>query len=518
MAPRRRKKLNLDEGEWYDLEVKQFGNSKTQMETAKKKQENISEWNYLPPMGHCSDILKYQNDEGEEIIAILALGGQDWKDPQRAGQISADIFVKELLVTKDEVAGLGPFKQIKAIKAVSSSQTGSMAGGVGSMVRPLKNASLNVIKSDQDGNFEAILAFGEFLEHGGLSNLTSNFIFKMSGNAGNSLIEDISLYPSEKPADNIMYGGSLPAHQMLTGHKPTGRRGQTGTVLGDSLVLYSGGVQHKSQLLRKARLPDPFVILKSEKMEMVKINYDGSFHRAHHCTEFVKDLKKIIVCGGMFVPEVDGSKVSDWFSLNEFSIFQLDDSLESISLIETVTIDLQVDMPLQMQGVASAVFGSEILFAGGFIKPDNVPKFGKAPKISSKLICFDLKDMKARVLDDSEDGKSAQSTLKVLDPQSVALIGGSLEALKIFTTKPMSEDKPCVFADKCKVYQKVVRSEIEKLEISCENHEDTFAHVLCDPVLKTSIPNIKKSLKTGQKVSYDSCPVCKGMLTKKKKN
>ena len=56
--PRTKNKFELSEGEWYDLEVKQIGNSKVQVETAKKKTENISEWNYLPPMGHCSDIVR----------------------------------------------------------------------------------------------------------------------------------------------------------------------------------------------------------------------------------------------------------------------------------------------------------------------------------------------------------------------------------------------------------------------------------------------------------------------------
>ena len=71
---------------------------------------------------------------------------------------------------------------------------------------------------------------------------------------------------------------------------------------------------------------------------------------------------------------------------------------------------------------------------------------------------------------------------------------------------------------KYKVFEKVVKSEIDKLEISCENHKGIFTHVLCDPVLKTSIPMIKKKLKAGQAVSYSSCPVCKGTVSKKKRN
>ena len=515
--PRTKNKFELSEGEWYDLEVKQIGNSKVQVETAKKKTENISEWNYLPPMGHCSDIVRYKNEEGDMVVAILTLGGQDWKDPVRAGQVSADLFIKQLLITADEVAGIGPFRQIKAIKAVSSKQSGTMADGYGSMIRPLKNASLNVIKSDTEGGFEAILAFGEFLEAGGLSNLTSNYIYKIVGNAESSLVEEVTLYISEKPADNPMYGGPLPDSPVLAGHKATGRRGQAGTVLGDGLVLYSGGVQHTSQLLRKSRLVDPFLLLKSETMEMVKLNFNGDFHRAHHCTEFVKDLKKVVVSGGMKVPEVTGAKVSDWFSINEFLIFKLDEDMKEIILIETVLVEFEVEFPLEMQGVASAVFGTEIIFAGGFIKPPDTPKFGKAPRISSALITVDFKTMKYQLLDDSEDGQTAQATLKVLDSKSVALIGGSMEALKIFTSKLMSEDKPCVFASKCKVFQKIIKSEIEKLEISCENHADTFSHVLCDPDLKNSIPNIKKKLKSGQPIVYNSCPVCKGLVLKKKK-
>ena len=74
-------KLQLDDGEWYDLEVKQVSNSKVQVETAKKKTENISDWNYLPPKGHSSDIVKFKSEEGDTVYAILALGGQDWKDP-----------------------------------------------------------------------------------------------------------------------------------------------------------------------------------------------------------------------------------------------------------------------------------------------------------------------------------------------------------------------------------------------------------------------------------------------------
>ena len=516
MPPRRSKKVELDDGEWFDLEVKQVGNSKTQFETAKKKQENISEWNYLPPMGHCSDIFKYKNEEGETVIAIIAIGGQDWKDPTRAGQISADIFLKVLLVTEDEVAGLGPFRQIKAIKAVSSKQPGSMADGFGSMLRPVKNATINITKSDNSGTFEAIIAVGELLEAGGKSNLTSDLVYKISGNASSSTIEDITLYPIQKPKDNEMYGGPLPDHPLLSGHKPTSRRGHTGTGLGNSLILYVGGVQHKSQLLKKAMIPDPFLLLESETMKIVNLGFEGTFRRAHHCTEFIKELNKVVVCGGMLVPEVTGSKVSEWFPVNEFSIYKLDFDLSQVVMIERVTVSIDVESPLQMQGVASAVFGTDVVFAGGFIKPSIVPKFGKAPPISSNLMLVDFKKMTAKILDSSDEGRSAQASLAVLDSKSLILIGGSMEALRIFTTKPMIEEKPCVYAEKCKVFQKVVKSEIEKLEISCESHEQIFSHVLCDLTLKMSIPIIKKSLKSGKTVSY-SCPVCKGSMAEKRK-
>ena len=102
-----------------------------------------------------------------------------------------------------------------------------MAAGCGSMIRPVKNASFNIVKSNKDGDFDAILAFGELLEAGGLSNLTSNFVFKISGNAKESLIEDVTLYPSSLPAPNPTYEGILPASIVLLGHKPTSRRGQT---------------------------------------------------------------------------------------------------------------------------------------------------------------------------------------------------------------------------------------------------------------------------------------------------
>ena len=255
MPQRRRKpvKLDLENSEWFDLEVKQYGNSKTAFETAKAKQENITEWSYLPPMGHCSDIVKYLSEEGDTVTALICTGGQNWKDPNRAGQISADILIKDLLVTTDEVAGLGPFKQIKAIKAVISKQTGSMCNGVGSMIRPMKNSTLNVVKADLEGNFSAVLAFGEFIEAGGLSNLTSSYLYKIDGNVKDAKITDVSLYITEKPEDNVMYGSSLPDKQILAGHKPQSRRGHTGTVLGAGQIHYVGGVGHSNQLLRKRR-------------------------------------------------------------------------------------------------------------------------------------------------------------------------------------------------------------------------------------------------------------------------
>ena len=230
MAPKRNvrfDKINLNNSEWFDLEVKQCVNSKTQFETAKKKQENVDDWNFVPPMGHSSDVVKYRNEDNEDIIAVIATGGQDWQDPNRSGQISADIFIKELLVSPDEVAGLGPFKQIKAIKAISSKQTLSMAGGAGSMIRPLKNSSLTVVKADPEGNFEAVLAFGEFIEAGGLSNMTSDLFYKICGNAKESEIEEVTLFATEKPTENPLYGKLLPDAPVLTGHKPSSRRGQT---------------------------------------------------------------------------------------------------------------------------------------------------------------------------------------------------------------------------------------------------------------------------------------------------
>ena len=93
MAPRRRiSVLQLETAEWFDLEVKQVKNSKIAFETGKSKQDNVEDWNYLPPMGHCSDIVKYTSEDGETVIAIISIGGQNWKDPNRAGQISADFY------------------------------------------------------------------------------------------------------------------------------------------------------------------------------------------------------------------------------------------------------------------------------------------------------------------------------------------------------------------------------------------------------------------------------------------
>ena len=520
MALRRQTRINqinLENSSWFDLEVKQCKNSKTQFETAKKKQEDIEDWNFVPPMGHASDVVKYRSEDNEEIVSVLSIGGQDWQDPTRTGQISADLFVKELLVSQDEVAGLGPFKQIKAIKAISSKQTLSMAGGAGSLIRPMKNSSLTVIKSDVDGNFAAILAFGEFIEAGGLSNTTSNLFYKIAGNVKESEIEEVTLFAIERPENNPLYGKPLPEGPMLSGHKPTSRRGQSDCKLGDlSLVLYTGGVHHSNQLLRKVRIQDPFLILNSETMNIHKLRFDGEFSRAHHCSEFLPVLNKVVVSGGMEVPSEPGRKVSEWYRIDEFLIFQINSDYEVIQLVNIVKADIDIPTGFNMQGVASASLGEEVLFAGGFIQPEAAPKFGQSPKVSSAFFSVNFKSEKANMLDLSGGAKSAQATLHFLDPQAVLLVGGSIEALKIFTNKPMTEDKPCIYGEKCKVFNKIVNSEVEKLEISCENHPDNFSHVLCDTELKMSIRSIKQNLKAGRPVSY-CCPLCKGAIADKRK-
>ena len=80
----------------------------------------------------------------------------------------------------------------------------------------------------------------------------------------------------------------------------------------------------------------------------------------------------------------------------------------------------------------------------------------------------------------------------------------------------LCDEKPCLYGEKCKVFNKVVKSEIEKLEISCENHPDKFSHVLCDPELKLSVRGIKQNLKSGRPVSF-CCPQCKGSVVDKRK-
>ena len=72
----------------------------------------------------------------------------------------------------------------------------------------------------------------------------------------------------------------------------------------------------------------------------------------------------------------------------------------------------------------------------------------------------DFKTETITILDCGGDAKSAQATLHVLDAQAVLLVGGSIEALKIFTSKPMTEEKPCIFGEKCRVFNKIVNSEI----------------------------------------------------------
>ena len=78
-------------------------------------------------------------------------------------------------------------------------------------------------------------------------------------------------------------------------------------------------------------------------MEIVSVKFEGEFNRAHHCTQFVKDINKIIVCGGMLVPEGEGSKVTEWFSLNVFSIFKIDEALKlKLSLSISVSQKTQI--------------------------------------------------------------------------------------------------------------------------------------------------------------------------------
>ena len=120
--------------------------------------------------------------------------------------------------------------------------------------------------------------------------------------------------------------------------------------------------------------------------------------------------------------------------------------IKKSEFLAQATLDVGVDHPQERQGLASDVFGTEIILAGGFIKQEKVMKFGKSPQINSSLISLDFQTMTSQLLDSSDDGKSAQATLEILDSKAVALIGGSMEALKIFTTKPMSEEKPCIFA------------------------------------------------------------------------
>ena len=251
-------------------------------------------------------------------------------------------------------------------------------------------------------------------------------------------------------------------------------------------------------------------------MEIVKLKFEGSFNRAHHSSQFIPTLKKVVVSGGMNIPSDPIEKVSEWFRIDEFFIFQISSDSECVHLVEIFRADIDIPVDLKMQGVACAAYGVEVTYAGGFIFPSSVPNFGESPKVSSAVFSVNFQSKSVNVLDLSGGGQSAQSTLHFLDAQSLLLVGGSIEALKIFTNKPMSEDKPCLYGDKCKVFNKVVKSEIEKLEISCENHPDSFSHVICDSELKLSVRIIKQNLKSGRLVSY-CCPLCKGVVADKRK-
>ena len=251
-------------------------------------------------------------------------------------------------------------------------------------------------------------------------------------------------------------------------------------------------------------------------MFMVKPEYDGAFHRAHHSTQFIKDRDIIVVSGGMLVPENPYEKVKEWFEINNFAIFKIDFNDLKVILLKTVKVEVDIPGDMRMQGVASTVFGSDMVFCGGFIQPSLQITFNQSPQVNQTTFLVNFDTLTSAVLDRSENGQTAQATLHVLDATAVALVGGSNEALRILTTKSMAEEQPCCYGDKCKVFNKVVKSEIEQLEISCDNHKDTFSHVLCDPELKFSIPLIKRKVKAGQSISY-SCPICKGLLSDKRK-
>ena len=209
-------------------------------------------------------------------------------------------------------------------------------------------------------------------------------------------------------------------------------------------------------------------------------------------------------------------QVKDWFEINIFLFFKVDILEKNIIFLSTTEVQVEIPGSLKMQGVASAVFGSDLIFCGSFVQPRVPITFNQSPQVNQHTFTVNFDAFTSKVLDRSENGKTAQATLHVLDSTAIALVGGSSEALRIFTTKSMSEDQPCCFGDKCKVFNKVVNSEIEKLEISCDNHEDSFSHVLCDPDLKFSIPLIKRKVKAGQPISY-TCPVCKGVQSDKRK-
>ena len=98
----------------------------------------------------------------------------------------------------------------------------------------------------------------------------------------------------------------------------------------------------------------------------------------------------------MLVPTQEGCKVTDWFRIDTFSIFKIDEDVTEILYVETVTVELGIEHPMEMQGVASSVFGTEVVLAGGFLKPTKTPKVGEAPKTSSRLITVDFKTKTAK--------------------------------------------------------------------------------------------------------------------------
>ncbi|XP_060562647.1 uncharacterized protein LOC132722215 [Ruditapes philippinarum] len=282
---------------------------------------------------------------------------------------------------------------------------------------------------------------------------------------------------------------------VQNGDIPVGRTGHTVTQLSENVIVMHGGLSLPNR--HKPGLASPFS----------QVCNDGSFYefdsrtlrwtkirdipdvmpRAYHTANIatISGTRCVIIIGGVSFKGVESSPSERLrLPLSELVILKLHGVAERRYSLDKISASIPEDIFISYQSVVS--FNNILYITGGFVQKE--AEITDPPTASNKLYAIDLQSLSIESTELDIMYCTAGNSSFTLSDDCIMVVGGVLETIFAYTTKPL-RPSPCDLNDECCISDSPEISPIAWVQ--CESKCKRWLHQFCVGLLEKGVPKGK---------------------------